>query len=97
MIVMIPTSKTVVFMGEKIQVPWWCKYIALDGGVNGKKADIVGFTHKPYITHRYARWALNTNAKDGRMEKIGYVTNYNIKWDDAEAHLQTLIKLPETA
>lgn len=89
-----PTYKKVLFLEQQIEVPLWVKYLALKPRVRGDKADIIGFTHKPHITARFAQWRLPTHS-NGTMEPIGYATECSIKFDDSANVFKTLTKVPE--
>lgn len=93
-IITYPTYRKVLFLGQQIEIPLWVKYIALKPRMRSDKADIIGFTHKPYITARYAKWRLPTYS-NGTMEPIGYVTECSIKFDDSANIFKTLTKVPE--
>lgn len=94
-IITFPTCKRVVYMGQLIEVPMWVKYLGIKPRIRGDKADLIGFSHKPYITARLANWRLQTNNVGGRKEVIGYMTHCDIKFDDSANVFKTLVKLPE--
>lgn len=93
-IVTFPLYKKVRFMDHLIEVPMWVRYLAIKPRVSGNKADIIGFTHKPYITARHANWRLPSTS-NGTKEILGYITECNIKFNDSARIFSTLIKLPE--
>lgn len=95
MIITIPTYRKIMYHGQVIEVPLWVKYIAMDVRMRGNKADLVGFSHKPYLAPRFCRWALNTNAKEPRQERIGHVTGVIAEHNDVAFHMATLYKVPE--
>lgn len=93
-IVTFPTYRRVVYMGQQIEVPLWVRYLGIKPRIRGNKADLIGFSHKPYITARHANWRLPTHS-NGTKEILGFVTNCGIRYDDSANVFKTLVKLPE--
>lgn len=86
------TYRTVEFLTQKVEVPIWVKYLAIKARPNSVNADIIGFSHKPYITTK-ALWRFNPNLVNTKQEVIGVVTNGNFKFGNANQAFSTLTKV----
>ena len=95
MIITIPTYRKVMYHGQVIEVPLWVKYIAMSVRMRGNKADLIGFSHKPYLTVTHCNWFISKDKKEPREEIIGHVTGVNVDYNDELFHRRSLLKLPE--
>lgn len=95
MIITIPTYRKVIYHGQVIEVPLWVKYIAMRVRPRGNKADLVGFSHKPYLAVTHCNWFISKDKKEPRMEDIGVVTDVTAEYNDRVFHRRSLYKVPE--
>lgn len=93
-IITFPLYKKVLYMEQLIEVPIWVRYLAIKPRISGSKADLIGFTHKPWITARHANWRLPSTC-NGTMETLGFLSECKIKHNDSGSIFSTLVKLPE--
>jgi hypothetical protein len=82
--------KTVEFMGNRLEIPPWIKYLALAPRTREGKADVIAFSHKPRI--KSGLW--HSNVAGSRKEAIGFASDCPIKYGDDIAIYKTLFKVP---
>lgn len=95
MIITIPTYRKIMYHGQVIEVPVWVKYLAMRVRVRGNKADLVGFSHKPYLAVTHCNWFIAKRKAETRMEDIGVVTDVTAEYNDRKFHMHSLFKMPE--
>lgn len=93
MIITYPTYKIIRYHGHDIEIPLWVNYLAMSVRPGANKANLIGFSHKPFLKVRHCTWGFNTNAVNPREEVIGYVTDVTAAYNDRAFHLRTLTKV----
>lgn len=86
-----PTHKVALYMGQRIEIPLWVKYLAAYPMMYGHSSSaLIGFSHKPVFT-RTGVWSIKSNYKDRRQEQIGIIRNFAPATNEIEATLSEVI------
>lgn len=90
-IITYPTHQIVLYMGQKIEVPLWVKYIAvLPHEFGNNSSSLIGFSHKPILT-KNGIWTIKYG-REKVQEEIGIIRNFKPAPNDIYATLSEVLK-----
>lgn len=95
MIMTFPLTRRLKYLNEWVEVPLWVKYLALDVRMRGNKADLIGFSHKPYLAVTHCNWFISKRKVETRQEIIGVSTSINSEYNDEKFHRHSLQRMPD--
>ena len=90
-VITYPTHKMALYLNQKIEVPFWVKYIAAYPNTYGRSSSaLIGFSHKPIFT-KIGVWKIHAKFKNSRQEQIGIIRNFAPARNEIEATLSGVI------
>ncbi|UEN68815.1 gp19 [Shigella virus Moo19] len=90
-VITYPTHKIALYMGQKVEVPLWVKYLAVLPMMYGHSSSaLIGFSHKPKFT-KTGIWKISSQYKNTKQEQIGIVRNFAPAKNEIEATLSEVL------